>query len=55
MAARRFDGEHASTMLRAGLTVLQVARELGVSPQAIYRAIKEGRVERPEAAAVKAR
>lgn len=46
---RSIDDGEATRLLAEGNTVLQVARTLHVSPQALYLAIKAGRVTRPAA------
>lgn len=44
------DDRRASELLAAGLTITEAARALGVSRQALYDAIRKGRVERPAVA-----
>jgi DNA invertase Pin-like site-specific DNA recombinase len=47
----QLDTAKAGEMLAAGATILEVAREFRVSPQAVYKAIKQGRIQRPEVVA----
>lgn len=50
-ASKRIDEEHAQRLLDAGLAIREVALACGVSTQAVYLALKTGRLERPEVAA----
>jgi transposase-like protein len=45
---KRINETLAQALLDAGHTVLEVARACGVSPQAIYLALRTGRLSRPE-------
>ena len=46
---KKLDVEAATTMLRDGATVREVALRFGVSTQAVYLAIKEGRLPKDAA------
>lgn len=47
----RIDLEHAARLLAAGAGVREVALACGVSTQAVYKAIANGRLPKPEGAA----
>lgn len=46
---RRIDPEEAADLLRDGATVREIAEKFGVSTQAVYLAIKQGRVPKDAA------
>jgi hypothetical protein len=50
MPTQKLDRERANRLLAMGRTVRQVAVELDVSTQAIYRALKAGQIVKPEPA-----
>jgi AcrR family transcriptional regulator len=50
-ASKRIDEERAQRLLDAGLAIREVAHACGVSTQAVYLALKTGRLARPEVAA----
>lgn len=47
---RRIDPEEAQDMIRDGATVRDIAHHFGVSTQAVYDAIKRGRIKFEDAA-----
>jgi Mor family transcriptional regulator len=46
----RIDHDEAERLLAAGESVRSLAARYGVTTQAVYLAIKTGRIQRPEAA-----